>query len=53
MLPSSTGGSREDMGIRQDQIDTGLVPGLTSAERDELRAARRRIWGLEAELGIH
>lgn len=38
---------------RQEQIDAGLVAGLTSAERDELRAARRRIRELEAELAIH
>lgn len=38
---------------RQEQIDTGLVAGLTSAEREDLRAARRRIRELEAELAIH
>jgi transposase len=38
---------------RQEQIDRGLVPGLTSAERTELTAARRRIRELEAELLIH
>lgn len=38
---------------RQEQIDRGLVPGLTSAERTELTAAKRRIRELEAELEIH
>lgn len=28
---------------RQDRIDAGLVPGLTSAEKAELTAAQRRI----------
>lgn len=37
----------------QDRIDRGLVPGLTSAERAELTAAKRRIRELEAELLIH
>lgn len=38
---------------RQEQVDRGLVPGLTSAERTELAAAKRRIRELEAELLIH
>jgi len=38
---------------RQEEIDRGLVPGLTSAERVELTAAKRRIRELEAELEIH
>jgi len=38
---------------RQEAIDRGLVPGLTSVERDELAAAKRRIRELEAELLIH
>jgi len=38
---------------QQEQIDRGLVPGLTSAERTELSAAKRRIRELEAELLIH
>jgi transposase-like protein len=38
---------------RQERIDRGLVPGLTSVERDELAAAKRRIRELEAELEIH
>ena len=37
----------------QEQIDRGLVAGLTSAERSELGAAKRRIRELEAELEIH
>ena len=35
---------------RQDRIDRGLVPGLTSAEKAELVAAKRRIAELETEL---
>ena len=38
---------------RQEEIDRGLVPGLTSAERAELTAAKRRIRELEAEIEIH
>jgi transposase len=38
---------------RQDRIDRGLVPGLTSTEKAELAAAKRRIAELEAELAIH
>src|ERR1017187_9671515 len=38
---------------RQEQIDRGLVPGLSSLQRDELAAAKRRIRELEAELEIH
>jgi transposase-like protein len=38
---------------RQEEIDRGLVPGLTSAERAELETAKRRIRELEAELEIH
>jgi transposase len=37
----------------QEQIDRGLVAGLTSTERVELAAAKRRIRELEAELEIH
>jgi transposase-like protein len=39
--------------LRQDRIDRGLEPGLTTLERAELRAAKRRIAELEAELAIH
>jgi transposase len=35
---------------RQDRIDKGLVPGLTSKEKSELIAANRRIVELETEL---
>ncbi len=35
---------------RQDRIDRGLVPGLTSVEKAELIAARKRIVDLETEL---
>jgi transposase-like protein len=38
---------------RQARIDRGLESGLTSGERAELQAARRRIRDLEAELAIH
>jgi transposase-like protein len=38
---------------RQDHIDRGLEAGLTSVERAELVAARRRIRELETELAIH
>lgn len=38
---------------RQDRIDKGLQPGLTSAEKAELVAAKRRIAELETELAIH
>src|SRR5436305_11828894 len=35
---------------RQDRIDRGLEPGLTSVEKAELTAAKRRIAELETEL---
>jgi transposase-like protein len=35
---------------RQDRINRGLEAGLTSAEKGELAAARRRITELETEL---
>ena len=38
---------------QQDRIDRGLVVGLTSVEREELAAAKRRIRELEAEVEIH
>ena len=38
---------------RQEQIDRGEIPGLTSAERNELAAAKQRIGELESELAIH
>jgi len=38
---------------RQEQIDCGELPGLSSAEREELRAARLRIRALRAELAVH
>jgi transposase-like protein len=37
---------------RQELIDRDELPGLTSAEREELRAARRRIRELETELAV-
>jgi len=38
---------------RQELIDGGALPGLSSEEREELRAARRRIRELETELVVH
>jgi transposase-like protein len=38
---------------RQDRIDRGREPGLSSIERAELVAARQRIRELETELAIH
>ena len=38
---------------RQDRIDRGLEPGLSSTEHAELVAARQRIRELETELAIH
>jgi transposase len=38
---------------RQEQLDRGALPGLSSAEREELRAARLRIRALETELAVH
>lgn len=38
---------------RQHLIDTGRLPGTSSAENAELVAARRRIAELETELEIH
>ena len=37
---------------KQDRIDRGLEPGVTSAEQVELAAARRRIRELETELEV-
>jgi len=38
---------------RQDLIDRGVEPGLSTAEREELAAAKRKIRELETELAIH
>jgi transposase-like protein len=38
---------------RQELIDTGQLPGTTSADNAELIAARWRIAELEAEVAIH
>jgi transposase-like protein len=38
---------------RQHLIDTGQLPGSTSADNAELVAARRRIAELEAEVAVH
>lgn len=37
---------------RQDEIDRGLRPGLSSTDHVELVAARRRIVQLESELAV-
>lgn len=37
---------------RQYRIDRGLVPGLTSKEKAELSAAKKRIADLETELAV-
>ena len=37
---------------RQDLIDTGVEPGLSSVEAAELRGAKRRIAELETELAV-
>jgi transposase-like protein len=38
--------------VRQDRIDRGEFPGVTTAESRELRKARRRIRELETEVEI-
>jgi transposase len=38
---------------RQEEVDTGELPGLSSVEREELRVARLRIRALETELAVH
>ena len=38
---------------RQERIDRGLEAGLSSAERVELAAARKRIRELETEVAVH
>jgi transposase-like protein len=38
---------------RQQLIDSGQLPGITSTDHAELVAARRRIAELESELAIH
>ena len=38
---------------RQDRIDRGLEAGLSSAEKAELVAARKRIRELEADVAVH
>lgn len=37
---------------KQDRIDRGLAPSLTSAEKSELAAAKKRIAELETELAV-
>jgi len=37
---------------RQEEIDTGLRPGVSSSDNAELAAARRRIAQLESELAV-
>jgi transposase len=38
---------------RQERIDEGASPGLSSLEREELKVARARIRQLETELAVH
>jgi transposase-like protein len=38
---------------RQERIDQGAEAGLSTLERAELAAAKRRIRELEAELAVH
>ena len=38
---------------RQERIDCGLEAGVSTLERAELAAAKRRIRELEAELAVH
>src|SRR4051794_26149259 len=38
---------------RQELIDRGELPGRSTVEQEELRAARRRIKELETELAVH
>jgi transposase len=38
---------------RQERIDRGLQPGLSTVEKAELVAAKRRIHELEVELAVH
>lgn len=38
--------------LKQDRIDRGEIPGNTTAESADLRAARKRIRELETELAI-
>jgi transposase-like protein len=38
---------------RQERIDEGESAGLSSVEREELKAARARIRQLETELVVH
>lgn len=38
--------------IKQDRIDRGEIPGTSTSESVELRAARKRIRELETELAI-
>jgi hypothetical protein len=40
-------------GRRQELIDSGQVPGITSSDHAELVAARKRIAERETELAIH
>jgi hypothetical protein len=55
-VPSEAGGRDVAASIytwlRQDRIDNGLTPGLSSPEKEELTAARRRIAQLETELAV-
>jgi transposase-like protein len=39
--------------LRQDRIDRGVEPGISTVDHAELQAARRRIRELETELEVH
>jgi transposase-like protein len=38
---------------RQDRVDRGVEKGVTTAESAKLKAAKKKIAALEAELAIH
>ena len=38
---------------RQDRVDRGVEPGLSTGERAELAAARKKIRELESELAVY
>jgi hypothetical protein len=38
---------------RQDRVDSGLEAGTTTAESAKLKAAKKKIAALEAELAVH
>ena len=46
-------GEAVEGGAGEERVDRGLEPGLSTLERAELAAAKRRIRELEAELAVH